>query len=404
MISRFKNWLKKSGIKHVRMAGRFPFEGQEMIDSLNPLEEVIEHSQYPMARIYRESLWTGIKDTFNVLVGNHHDMERRGKSRKGVLDLLIFPVIGRRLMGFTNYNLEDHMFLSLMVGIIGIIFEMSRIMLGGLLTLALTPIVAIVHACAYFKKKKLRENLRYLRVVAGAQDLIAKVTETQVLPSGEIKDSKLIAVLPREGLKVYGEGTLPLCLLERNSRIGLVDQKEAPIKSESVAKMEEKEEHAKDFLLDALSARPVVARAAAQEHKEYVPSEMCYLSIRALSIDNHTQMWFLAKINERNASAISALLATNTANILNHLDQEDLQKLQQYVKKSPDKAAREMFCNGSSKSVRNASPLYGLFHSQHFHAEPILSCIFDMAGIANEVQERISRNPETSPAKNREAR
>ncbi|MCE3237850.1 MAG: hypothetical protein K0R24_831 [Gammaproteobacteria bacterium] len=352
MFSRFKNWLKKSGVKYVRINGQRPLEGQEMIDSLTPWDPVIEHPEYPLARIYRESFWTGIKDTFNVLVGNHHDIGWSGKSRKGVLDLLIFPVIGRRLMRFTDNNLEDHMFLSLMVGSIGIIFEMSRIMLGGLLTLALTPVVAIVHAWAYFENKKLKENLLYLKVIT--------------IPSGDSK--------------VFGEGTLPLCLLERAFLIEVV----------------------KEMVKEPVAAR---AEAKEEEHKEGVPLEGCYLSFGGKSINDpfinglppdikRQDIWLaVARINERNVKPIEALLATNTGNILNKLKQEDLQKLQQYVKNPHEKPVREMFCRGALpvKDGNTSSSLSEFFHNE-IYDKNLVHLVFDMAGIANEQPQKISRN------------
>ncbi len=85
MLTRVKNWFKKSGIKYVVIPSRHPnyhLQGTEMIDSLNPLDRVIEHPEYPMARIYREGFWTGVADTFHVLMGNHYDMYVTGGGEK----------------------------------------------------------------------------------------------------------------------------------------------------------------------------------------------------------------------------------------------------------------------------------------------------------------------------------
>ncbi len=358
MISRFKNWLKKSGIKY-SLAHNSAFQGQEMIDFLNPLGRVIEHSEYPMARIYRKSLWTGIKDTYHVLMGNHYDLFLTGNGRKGVLDLLIFPVISRRLIGFA-YSNEHHISISVAAAIIGYALEVPRGLLGISLTFVLTPFVAIFHVGAYFlKKKELRENIHLLKIA---------------------KTENLISPPPLGSANLLeDDGRLPLYLFT-GATIELVDKTQIPKEagSESQSKA-----------------------AAVQECKEDVSLEddaLYYLAI------THEHSWhkqrFLANINERNANAIGALLATNTGNILHKLKPEDLPRLQQWVKEPPTKrAVRKAFCMGAlpPKNGNDPSTLSHLFHN-NLSDKNLVNLVFDMAGITRPLAKTGTEEPRAARA------
>ncbi|MCE3237852.1 MAG: hypothetical protein K0R24_833 [Gammaproteobacteria bacterium] len=348
MSSSFKNWLKKSGIKYSLARGR-SFQGQEMIDSLDPLDRVIEHPKYRLARIYRDDIWTGIIDTYHVLLGNHYDLYLTGGGRKGVLDLLIFPVISRRLIGFAYAN-EYHISLSLFAGIIGYVLEIPRGLLAISLTLALSPVVAFVHGCAYSKKKKLRENLHRL-----------KIAKTEIL----------IVPPPVWAPNLLGyDHMLPLCLFE-GAAIELVDKTQISSRV-------------------GVELGPTSEEGAEQESKESVPQEDVYLedddACYYLAV---TQEWgykrrFLANINEENANVIGALLATNTGNILNKLKQEDLPRLQQWIKEPPTKrAARKALCMGAlpPKNANAPSTLSHLFNDPQYDKN-LVHLVFDMAGIA----------------------
>lgn len=153
MINKVKTWLKKSGINY-SLAGARSFQGTEMIDSLNPFDVIIEDPEYPLAKIYRESAWTGIMDVWEILMGDHYDLYLTGHGRKGVLDLLIFPVIGRRLVGY-SFEQTSNPILSFFARIVGYLLEIPRGILAGVLTFALSPIVGVVHLFAYFTAKRL---------------------------------------------------------------------------------------------------------------------------------------------------------------------------------------------------------------------------------------------------------
>jgi hypothetical protein len=158
MLSRLKNWLKKSGI--------------------NPMVKVIENPKYPLARVYRDSVFQGIVDTFDVLMGNHFDFDNNGSGRKGVLDILILPLISRKIFfefistmawnpaepkmtfkkGLRFFGLE-------IAAIPAAIIEVSRTVLGLALTLAITPVVVGVHSIAYFKARTLKNKIQELQVL-----------------------------------------------------------------------------------------------------------------------------------------------------------------------------------------------------------------------------------------------
>src|SRR3990167_11132315 len=122
--------------------------------SFNPMRAVIENPSYPAARIYRESFWIGILDTYKVFVGNHY----AGRLRMGIIDVLIFPVIASVLGKYAQKNENP------IAGLIGGVLELGRGLIGGLLTLAISPIVALVHLFAAPKAKKLKNTVKNVRV------------------------------------------------------------------------------------------------------------------------------------------------------------------------------------------------------------------------------------------------
>jgi len=167
MFSRFKKWLKRSGIKYFMLneGAVNPSNGDEMIDSLNPLDAVIENPDYPMARIYREDVWTGITDTFHVIMGNHFDLNKTGNGRVGILDIFIIPLIGRRLIALA-YHPENNDILKFFAGIIGIPIEICRGIIAIGLTLFLSPIVALVHLFSYCcKASRLKNDVLDLKII-----------------------------------------------------------------------------------------------------------------------------------------------------------------------------------------------------------------------------------------------
>lgn len=157
------NWLKKSGLKYNSIEKSHALYGKDMIDSLNPFDAIVENREYPLARIYRTSLWTGISDTYDVIVGDHYDNGLRGTGRKGLLDLLIFPLVGRWLMGISN-NPNNNLALRIIAGIPAYLLEIPRFILGTALTIPAIPFVALVHAVTAYKSYKLKQAAEKLPI------------------------------------------------------------------------------------------------------------------------------------------------------------------------------------------------------------------------------------------------
>jgi len=125
--------------------------------------------------------------------------------------------------------------------------------------------------------------------------------------------------------------------------------------------------------------------------KEDIPLD--FIPYLAMRDDSYHKKYLLAEINEKNLNTIGALLATNTANILNRLQQKDLQQLEQWVKNPPTKRlARKAFCMGGVQLKNDKNMLTRLFHNPRYDKN-LVPLIFDMAGIATEKQEAASRNP-----------
>jgi len=182
MWSAFKRWFAKSGIRYLLIPHGHNFQelgGTEMIDTINPFTQVIEDPEHPLARIYREDVWQGFVDTFEILIGNHYDLSIEGKGRKGLLDILILPVISRRIIyhwvevsGLNNQNNQDHIIIRLLKACIlfpllipaGIV-EIGRGLLAGVLTFVAAPFVIGVHWATANKKHKLEEQIKKLPIV-----------------------------------------------------------------------------------------------------------------------------------------------------------------------------------------------------------------------------------------------
>jgi hypothetical protein len=181
MWTKFKNWLRASGIKYqlpIFNPLSYSSYKRNIVDVLNPFDLLIEDSSYPLARIYRKGFWQGIADTYNILIGKHYDVNLSGHGRKGLLDVLIFPVIARRL-SYMSYAYDDSrpfnkgsLLWRIPLGVVGGILEIARGALAVGLTLACSPLVAIVQGVAYFKAKKLRENIANIRPVSPNDNII----------------------------------------------------------------------------------------------------------------------------------------------------------------------------------------------------------------------------------------
>ncbi len=136
--------------------------------TFNPMRAFIENSAHPAARIYRESIWMGFLDTYKVFVGNHYT----GQLRMGIIDVLVFPAIGSALVKYGQKNNNG------IATLLGGALELGRGLIGGALTLAVSPIVLGVHLIAAPKARKLKNTLKQVQVyqVSPADDKNAAVS------------------------------------------------------------------------------------------------------------------------------------------------------------------------------------------------------------------------------------
>jgi hypothetical protein len=169
-----------------------------MNDSLNPFDIINENPKYPLARLYRRSVLTGIADTYEILVGNHYRDTRSEETHCGFLDMLIFPLLSQWLMriafpdltlikeapkewkktevlGKTAKGTSVHTYneipgtmplpIRILAGTFAFLLEVPRGFLGIALTLVLSPVVAVVHAALFFKANQLKNEVNQLQVV-----------------------------------------------------------------------------------------------------------------------------------------------------------------------------------------------------------------------------------------------
>jgi hypothetical protein len=193
VLERFREWLKRSGINHTSKEN--VSYGQEMMDSLNPFDDFLENPEYPLARIYREKPWIGLIDTYEILVGEHYDGPETKNGRVGVLDILLFPLLGRRLVAMA-YNTHYPLPLRVVVGAIGYLLELPRHGLAILATLCLSPIVAAVHAVTAIKAYFLRHQ---------AEQLVAEFQDGDQIKSTPI--AKLLSKNRRDLTDIVYNGT-----------------------------------------------------------------------------------------------------------------------------------------------------------------------------------------------------
>ncbi len=88
----------------------------------------------------------GIKATFDIIWGNHYSLSLEGKGAKGLLDLLILPLLARKLISDTCLaEHEETILQNIMACIIAIPIELSRVGVAFGLTMILIPIITAVH-------------------------------------------------------------------------------------------------------------------------------------------------------------------------------------------------------------------------------------------------------------------
>lgn len=196
MLHLIKRGLSKSGIKYLLAFGN-PLQGTDMEDSINPFNTVIENPLYPWARIYREGVLQGILDTFNILMGNHYEINLQGKGRKGVLDIFILPLISRFIIFklvesfLPPANLPNRPPLStrlraalvmeawLIAAIPAAGVEVARTAAALVLTAVLSPLVLAVHALTFFKARKLKKAVSNFNVSAEVTNEVGSTVRIQ---------------------------------------------------------------------------------------------------------------------------------------------------------------------------------------------------------------------------------
>lgn len=147
---------ESSGIVYC-LAGGESCQGKEMIDRL-----VVEN----ISNAFSTDLdyLSGLDETFNILYGNHYDLNLNGREdakggSKGVLDFFIFPLIARKLIADTYlHERRERFFSNILAWTIAIPFEYIRFSAAIALTLLLAPIVAVVHIVKSFLPKDDVEN------------------------------------------------------------------------------------------------------------------------------------------------------------------------------------------------------------------------------------------------------
>jgi hypothetical protein len=138
---------ERSGINYT-LAAPHPCQGQEMYDT------------FFVRNIYNafqqdESILSALKSSFEVIMGCHYDLDIRGalntRGSKGILDLLLFPLVARKLISDGLFGLSYlNIFSISMASGIGLILELTRWACGLLLFFALSPLVIAIHALKMF--------------------------------------------------------------------------------------------------------------------------------------------------------------------------------------------------------------------------------------------------------------
>lgn len=155
-MSRFFKGLnplsRESGIRYSYLAP--DYSDQPMIDYT--FDKLLSSAWQATWRGGDDSLsfLKGICVTFEILAGNHYDVFAQGHSYKGLLDLFILPLLARKLIAnnfppteeeqinkhFLQKNAEWGMAVSIALPI-----EIVRCAIAVALTIALLPVVTLVH-------------------------------------------------------------------------------------------------------------------------------------------------------------------------------------------------------------------------------------------------------------------
>lgn len=129
-----------SGINYAGPEGH----DREMVDA--SVDECIS-----FAFRHNDSFKSAISSAYSIIVGCHYalnfeNLEEERRGSKGILDFLIFPLIARKLMADAFMNPIPSRLMFPMVILIALPFEVARILMGVILTVALLPLICIIHA------------------------------------------------------------------------------------------------------------------------------------------------------------------------------------------------------------------------------------------------------------------
>ena len=97
------------------------------------------------------NLFAALHSTYVILVGCHYDLNVKGYfdargGSKGILDILIFPLIARKLIADAHLPENRYNPFSRMLAVVvGLPLEITRLLLGITLTIVVSPLVLYIH-------------------------------------------------------------------------------------------------------------------------------------------------------------------------------------------------------------------------------------------------------------------
>ena len=177
MLARFKNWLKDSGTYNRRdekiedVLNPFDFTVFDFLrsDDAEQLKDFSRFDNWP-ARIYRNNFFDGLNNVWKLWLGHHYNFYGT-RGRKGLLDILIFPAISRRMLNWidrqSHFSFLLTIFVRMPLFIIAISLEIVRRTLAACFTIALSPFVAIASIITAPKKSKIRQDIRKIIPIFG---------------------------------------------------------------------------------------------------------------------------------------------------------------------------------------------------------------------------------------------
>lgn len=157
-----KNLLKKSGIKYCLIPsfnGKYEkLQGKEIVDEVNPFAVLAKNGSM-IDRMVDSEILERFDDTYEIIAGNHFDMDINEETRKGLLDILVVPLISR-ILCYHAAQSENSTAVRLLSGVIGVPLEFLRFVAAIGLTLAVSPLLIIVHLLiAGVGKERFRQKM-----------------------------------------------------------------------------------------------------------------------------------------------------------------------------------------------------------------------------------------------------